>query len=728
MPYRILTIICLVALCLEVLFVILRLFFKKRSGRISFLRSFKKGKCVLIFLTALPLYFAGHLYSGDDILASAFTSLVQVRDLVVLSYGTGGIEELMAAEPIYYITIYLCFLLVTVNAVIFALSLSHQHLWRWYRERRLMKSKGDKLFIFGKGSNNRAICESDRNEERERIIIGDITKEESAELYLAGIAYAKSQDPESMVEKILSMLKDSEGKQILVINTGSDDENIRIAKRAAEKLKRYAKDGTDPFGKVEIFVFGDQRYEAIYEDVVSEGLGCIHYVNKYQMIATDFIDRYPFTKFMNGEQIDYSGSLVKEDVDVNAIFIGFGKTGQRIFLTSVANNQFIKEENGKIELETVNYHIFDKESLQNNKNLNHGYFRYEHELEGADESNYLPLPALPAKNEFYHLDINSPEFYKNIRRVVTKNEHDANFIVIAFGSDLENIDMAQKLVEKRKEWGVKNLVIFVKVRDAHKEDTLLLDDDCFFIANERDSVYDIEKIIGSDIHKMAIMRNQAYDLEYDIAHGKKSDVDEAFVKESNEKSTKKWYTEKSQLERESSLYCCLSLRSKLHMMGLDYRKATGNGMSESEYMLRYAGDDMPTVTKYSDTKGVKPVVSYTIDFKKSRRRNMAIHEHLRWNSFMISKGMIPATLDEIKDERIMTEKGEKYTNGKNYAVRRHGNLTTFDGLVTFRKMVAERSGCTEEEADVIRYDYQLLDDAHWLLSECGYEIIEKENK
>ena len=53
---------------------------------------------------------------------------------------------------------------------------------------RLVKSKGDKLFIFVKGNDNRAICEGDTNENRERIIIGDITKDGSAELYLASIA------------------------------------------------------------------------------------------------------------------------------------------------------------------------------------------------------------------------------------------------------------------------------------------------------------------------------------------------------------------------------------------------------------------------------------------------------------------------------------------------------------------------------------------------------------
>ncbi len=67
----------------------------------------------------------------------------------------------------------------------------------------------------------------------------------------------------------------------------------------------------------------------------------------------------------------------------------------------------------------------------------------------------------------------------------------------------------------------------------------------------------------------------------------------------------------------------------------------------------------------------------------------------------------------------------KYTNGRNYELRRHGNITTFEGLEEFRRMIASRDGVDEVVADVIKYDYQIMDDAYWLLNENGYKIIEK---
>ena len=104
---------------------------------------------------------------------------------------------------------------------------------------------------------------------------------------------------------------------------------------------------------------------------------------------------------------------------------------------------------------------------------------------------------------------------------------------------------------------------------------------------------------------------------------------------------------------------------------------------------------------------------------------MAELEHFRWNSFMISKGMIPSSINQILTEKIVKKGKEVYSNGKNYYDRRHGNLTTFDGLVEFRKILASRDDLDEKVYDVIKYDYQILDDAYWLLDSCGFEIFKK---
>mgnify|MGYP003311705303 CR=1 FL=1 len=48
-----------------------------------------------------------------------------------------------------------------------------------------------------------------------------------------------------------------------------------------------------------------------------------------------------------------------------------------------------------------------------------------------------------------------------------------NFIVIAYGTDLENVDLARKIVEKKHESKIDDLIIFVKCRKLKKEDIYL---------------------------------------------------------------------------------------------------------------------------------------------------------------------------------------------------------------------------------------------------------------
>ena len=68
---------------------------------------------------------------------------------------------------------------------------------------------------------------------------------------------------------------------------------------------------------------------------------------------------------------------------------------------------------------------------------------------------------------------------------------------------------------------------------------------------------------------------------------------------------------------------------------------------------------------------------------------------------------------------------EVYTDGKNYALRCHGSITTFEGLVESIRMIAARDGHPEESKDRIRYRYQILDDAYWLLTSNGYKKAKK---
>ena len=730
--YYIVTIACLIAYLVEIAYFCRGIVKKDYKEIINYLKDFKKTKYLAVYLTTFPLIYIGFHYASKDIAKSFYLSIHRMINLVVLKYDFSNIESLMDSVFLYKFTVYMAFLLIGVTAAIFTFSLFIQYLWVKKQKKLAIDTTEDKLYIFGNNPQNIAIYNSDTK--RSKFIIDNISDEDGDRFYLNRVSYISTDNLDKQLRDLVRNGKNLDKEYVFVINTGDEEMNIQLCTAVIDEIESSTEEVKKAlFLTLKVYVFGDPRYQAIYEDIISSGFGCIHYVNKYQKIAVDFVDRYPFAKFMNENQVDYKTSLIKKGVDINVALIGFGKTNQQIFLTSVANNQFLTEGDGDPVLKPVKYFIFDKDPAENNKNLNHSYYRFKHECSEIDPEMYLPLPSLPAEEKPFLLDINSKDFYKKIHAIVSRSSNDANFIIIAFGTDLENLDMAQKLVEKRKEWNLDNLVIFVKVRRWHKEQTLLEEKGCYFIGNENDCICDIEKIISSKLYKMAQMRNETYDLEYKVTHeSEKEKINEAYFVDSFKQSHDEWYKVKSQMERDSSLYGCLSLRSKLNLMGLDYCLIEGNEdipeIDEEKYLEIYAGDDMPVVDNYPFTVNDKKILKYGLTFKNSRRRNMAIHEHQRWNSFMISRGIIPSSCDQILNEKIVVKGKLKNSNGKNYAVRRHGNLTTFDGLVEFRQMISSRDGSSELENDVIKYDYQLLDDAYWLLSKNGYKIIKKGDK
>lgn len=739
---EVVTAVCLFALCAEVVWFFASFLVKKRPEKIAFLRSFKKGKCAIIYVVAIPLYCIGHLYGKRAMGESVFLAINKSINLVVLKYDMSSISALMENNELYKNTVYFCFVLVAANALILTCSILNQHIWELWQSLRTTFTRKDKLFIFGNNSDNRRIYKSDKK--RNKTIIDNMSDKDCEKLYVDKMAYISTAYLDKTIARLQRIINKRDRQYAVIINTGSDDKNIEICRAFIKNIDGSGADNKEHlFMSFRIYVFGDPRYEAVYNDIIASGYGCIHYVNKYAQMAMDFIDKYPLTLFMDETQIDYETSLVKDDVEINVFIIGFGETNQQIFLSSVANNQFMTAgKDGKPVLKAVNYHIFDKEeSADNNKNLNHSYYRFKHERENFNSNEYLPLPEIPACEIPHILDINDKDFYNIIRDSLKKkpleNDErcngetrpaDANFIIIAFGSDLENIDMAQKLLEKRQEWGIKNLPIFVKVRKWRKDDTFIGEDGCYFIANEADTVYNIEKILNDKIYRMSQKQNGIYDIDGALSRKKTSEVTKKAVVEHSRRSMRKWYRVRTPVERESNVYVCLSLRSKLNLMGLDYCEKDNKdfkGLSEQEYLAIYARDDMPDMDAYSVTAEGRRIIRYGIELKASRRRTMAMLEHQRWNSYMITKGLVPASISQIKYETVRTDETLEYTNGKNYRLRRHGNITTFEGLEQFRKIVAARDGKSLAETDVIKYDYQLLDQAHWLLDSSGFKIIKK---
>ena len=191
------------------------------------------------------------------------------------------------------------------------------------------------------------------------------------------------------------------------------------------------------------------------------------------------------------------------------------------------------------------------------------------------------------------------------------------------------------------------------------------------------------------------MRKIGYDIIAKNANSKSADFDKLVTE-----AEYKWYIKDTPFARKSNLYCVMNYRFKFNAIGLDYVRAEEAGiskpLSKEEYMSIYCGEN---------------------------RRNLMIMEHYRWCAFHICHGFIPATIAEILYDR---DADGRYTNGKDFMRCTHGNITTMAGLNAFAEIISKRDNISLEEADVIKYDYQTMDQAYEYLQKSGYVIVRRQ--
>lgn len=735
MAYTIVSSICIAAMGILLAYLAGKFFSCGRAEKIEFIKSFKKGKCAIIYLIAIPIFLMNNLYLGEDLAISIFNSISKAVYLVVLKYDIS--IDLIAVNSVYAVAVYLCFSLVILNALMITISVLHEYIWETLRLIKFMSARKEQCIILGNNERSKMIYRSCKCR---TIIAGTLKRDAREKLYIDGYSYKSFVSEKRLESWIQKRILGAAGKKGLsrflyaqrrlriIINFDHEQQNLAWCGKFVDLL-RSADDRV--VMAADVYVFGDREYEDIYSRYEASAKGCLHYINEYQQIAIDFIDKYPLTEFMDGRHIDYQTNLLDPETEINVAMIGFGRTNQQIFLSMVANSQYLTRQDGKIVPMPVHYHLFDKLHINGHKNLNHNAFRFRLDFfsDGApkvNEDEYLPLPALPSHEIYHDLDINDSRFYENLDGAISFHEKAINYVIVSLGTDYASIDMANKLEAKRKERGLKNVHIFVRIREKEVFDDAPIFLDlafCHPFGSNRDVVFDYAHIIREKFAEMAMLRNFVYNIERDMLH-------ECVTQEQRYLSRKRWYLDLTSTERESNVYACLSLRSKLHLMGLDYcareediKNGTRHGLTLCEYYAIYARDDMPDIIM--DEEGTERAIRYSLDFKHSNRENMAIQEHQRWNAFMISKGFIPATKEQILCERFPDG---RFTNGKNYALRRHGNLTTYEGLKEFRRMIASRDGENEEKYDVIKYDYQLMDGAWWLLNESGFQMIRRGNE
>ena len=717
MTYAIIT-LCLIYMAFLVASFIFKFVRANRVGRLKLVKGYAKGRFVLIYICAVPLFFIASLRDGAKVIEAIFSAVEASVELVVLKLDYSTIATLAETNSYFSAVMVILFVLCVINIAMVSLALFYQKLVNYIYLKKATQKGAKTYVIVGANDKNRDVLTSAHDSKIWIVEPKDRTSELDEFAYINKIAVVKLKEGR-LDATLKGMFSDFTDRTVkVIINTDCDETNLLYTEEATEIINSIdiARLDIDDERGLNVYVFGEPENGSAFLHFVKKSSGQVRYINKYKLIALDFTLKHPLTEYMGEEEIDYESATLKNDVDLNVVMVGYNKTMQEVLVTSIANNQFATLENGSLIEKAVNYSIFAKKDGETTeKNLNHTYYRYvfdrEEMLNNSDK--YLALPEVPANVNFVPKDVNDHEFYKCVKEALVpkKDRRVFNQIIVAYGSDIENVDISEKLSIKIKEWGIEDKTkVYVKVRSRELAERIIKDEYkevCALItfAGDKDVVYNTRNIVAEDIETMARDRHLAYAVCDALQEGKSE-------KEAKANALKKWYSW-AQPQRDANVYGVLSIRMKLNLMGYDYQKGEQNEEINNAFMAKYQkGDEIVYKEKIV---GEKKLIEYNNNFVKgSLRERMAIQEHQRWNAYMITQGVIPSTKEEIAREK-----------GKNLTLRRHGCLTTFDGLLEYRAIMAKANDSNEELEDVIRYDYQLLDDVIWLLKRNGMALIKK---
>lgn len=692
-----------------------------RVDRLKMLKGYAKGRFILIYICAIPLFLIACLHDGNHFIEAVFSAVQGSVELVVLKFEFERIATLVADNLYFAFVVVILFGLCILNLGMVSVALFCQKFINSVYTKRATKNGAKTYVVVGVNEKNRNVLTS-ANGARVWVINAKERTEELDEFaYINSVAVVTIKDGR-LDATLKSLFKDFTDKTIkVIINTGSDETNLLYTEELTTLIRNanISRSDIEDERGLNVYSFGAPENSSAFLHFVKLSSGQVRYINKYKLIAIDFVDKHPLTEFMGENEINYDTATLKEDVDLNVVMVGYNKTMQEILVTSIANNQFsYLDKNGNVLERKVNYNIFRSNGgATTEKNLNYTYNRYVTEREEMlkEKDKYLELPEVPAEVNFILEDVNDITFYKSIKKAIMPKEGRRAFnqVIVSYGEDIENIDIAEKLSAKIKEWGFDEYTnVYVKVRSNELTERIVKDEykeicKLTTFASEKEVVYNTKNIVSEDIETMARDRHLAYAVCSAIKKGKSE-------KEAKEGAIEQWYKKWEQPQREANVYGVLSIRMKLNLMGFDYAKGEPNPEVNKEYMNRYQEGDTIIYEKGGKVGG-KETVHYDNNFVEgSLRQRLAIQEHQRWNAYMITQGVIPSTKVQIEEEE-----------GKNMKLRRHGCLTTFDGLIEYRQIMAKARNSNEEQEDVIRWDYQLMDDVIWLLERNGNALIKK---
>ena len=670
------------------------------------------------FILIYCLHVAAWLYNGNGLdFFSCFTLIGSVLEVILkFKVDTAIVLPICQAYPIFYVDFVFAYIAGGASVILSVASFFSPRIRNFFTRRKLLRKGCD--IVIGDCSDSLKYLKANRDclmlaPGIERNRYGELLKSQFTVLVCSLNELGK---------------KLGSGEYNIIFFRGGNISYSKIIEEFIE-VKRAG-------FRVTLSMEADQsEVKIVKERLIAEANGKVEaYMNcfsRHELVARQFVWQYPLTKYIPRSFYNENFSL-KDDRELNIVFVGFGKMNYQIFRMCAMQFQFAVQHGRRFAVKPVHYYIYDNRDVAlHNEFFSRIVYEFDEDFKNCD----FPKPERICDiAEVKQLDINSVEARRKFRTLVKDNSY--TYFIVSLNSDLEDASYAQTIKRILPEGG--NYRIFVRTKSSAER----FGDDGIIYFGDESGIYTHDCIVNDDLSELARRINMMYDTIENppkwLIDMRKLPVEQqdAALSESlkdpvHRELMRAGWESRPMIEQASNLYHALNLPFKLNLLGFDMVKRGGvddRGVSQDKFNERYVNSGK--ADNYSD-------VNFFFDTQSSNL--LAFIEHSRWNALYI---LYDYTQMQKKD--MVVKESEDKDGGVRLSVphkdtvrKRHACLTTYYGL---NELIRFKFGLMYPDEDfdavpaddsrlrdlynVYQYDYMDLDRLYSEITAMGYKLVE----
>lgn len=628
---------------------------------------------VLIFIVGTIVYFRGMNGQPEDISVRFFQAVTSSIKAIFGEFRSEIIDPLYfdkwSFKLLYWFSsmINLLFLIFTIIAVV----------WKRGRNALLtkqsLKSKNlivvgeiEKINIFLKSLETKiktnALDMFNRNKCR---VICILDKNESKipiqTTFIYPVLY------ESVTENFLDKIINTNNKyeQQLISLYSSDQINTKILVSYSKLINR--------FPHLNIFAFiGYSNLEKPDFYAIDKALkNKVSFYSYHQMVAYNQVIKYPITRHK-----------IPQEAKVKHVFIGFSRTNQEMI-----KHNFIMNQHRSIDHQYI--------VIKDNKIKNKGFIDSIDYMKDSNINTDDYFDVSDIRIELDKIKIISTNISFSIIKKIIKdlNSYNRSNIYISVGNDLDNIELGHELsVYLAKHHLNEKVDVFIEIADTDLNIKYIINKNNFIKIGDFNEVYTYEMIINESLN----------DFSAKIHHYITDDQTE--------------WNNLSLYNKQSSRYAAMTIRTKLHFLGLDLTLNKEEKINAQTYYKLYDPENLRFDFYSLNNKSKKLATRY---LKNNIRNEIAWYEHRRWTAYMVLNGFIPMNKKEI--EAHVTSNNSEI---KDLHEKKHACITSFKGLVELFFFLEDlrKKHNINLDSDKLIYDYYVMDNLPSILEKAGYYL------